>query len=130
MASFIGLLKKWGITALCDVRTYPRSGYAPQFNQENLAANLKESNIHYIYLGKELGGKEDIHIFDQIKGVNRIQNGLDKGHVIAIMCAEKDWKKCHRAKIVGKLLISDGVDVFHILDDGTLEKDTDTKNSY
>ena len=53
---FVSLLQGAGVTLLADVRSYPKSRYAPQFNREALEQSLPASGIGYLWLGKELGG--------------------------------------------------------------------------
>ena len=45
---------------------------------------------------------------------------------IAIMCAEKEPLDCHRTLLVGQALAGRGVEVRHILGDGSLEFHGDT----
>jgi Protein of unknown function, DUF488 len=52
---FIDLLRAHGVQLVVDIRTVPRSRRNPQFNEDTLAASLKESGIDYVRL-KELGG--------------------------------------------------------------------------
>ena len=46
-------------------------------------------------------------------------------HRITLMCAEKDPLECHRTLLVARTLDQQGVDVSHILADGTLETHQD-----
>ena len=48
---YIELLKLNEITAVCDVRSSPYSGYNPQFNREAIQSELKKHGIVYVYLG-------------------------------------------------------------------------------
>jgi uncharacterized protein (DUF488 family) len=131
---FISLLVMHGITAVCDVRSQPYSKFNPQFNKENLRDELKKSEIAYIFFGKEMGprsdnpahykdGKVQYHWLAETKlfrqGLRRIKEGM-KSYSIALMCAEKDPVMCHRMILVSRYLRSD-VEIFHILDDGTVE---------
>jgi uncharacterized protein (DUF488 family) len=44
---------------------------------------------------------------------------------IAVMCAEQDPVECHRTVLVAQSLVWMGVDVTHILSDGSLEPHND-----
>src|SRR5262245_44368779 len=55
--AFIGLLNKYGITCLIDVRSAPYSRIAPQFNKEALATALKNRSILYTHFEKEFGAR-------------------------------------------------------------------------
>ena len=57
---FLDLLSRNRVAALVDVRSSPYSRFNPQFNRETIASSLKSSNIEYVYLGDELGGRSAI----------------------------------------------------------------------
>lgn len=40
---------------------------------------------------------------------------------VALMCAERDPLDCHRTLLVAPVLVADGLEVLHVLGDGTLE---------
>ena len=54
-----------------------------------------------------------------IKGINRIEKGLEKGYRIALMCTEKEPIECHRTILVSRNLFLKGMVILHILSDGT-----------
>jgi uncharacterized protein (DUF488 family) len=133
---FIGLLHQHGVTALCDVRSKPYSRMNPQFNREDLEKILVDDGIQYRFLGKELGARsDDPRCFDGGKvqydrlaetdlfkrGLRRVLRGLKEGFRIALMCAEKEPRECHRTILVARHLAALGVPIAHILADGSLE---------
>lgn len=132
---FVGLLDAHCVTALADVRSTPYSRYSPQFNRERLAETLKASEIKYVYLGRELGGRSDDSScyergrirYDRIARTSRFRNGLERivrgaeDYRVALMCAEKEPLDCHRTLLVGHELNRLGIDVAHILPDKPLE---------
>lgn len=133
--TFIGLLKRHGITALADVRSSPFSRYNPQFNQPVLKTTLREHGIQYVFLGDELGArsndpkcyKDGKVQFDRLaqtklfgEGLERIATGSEK-YRISLMCAEKDPIECHRTILVSRRLKDAGFSVIHILSDGSTE---------
>ena len=133
---FISLLSRYNIDCVVGVRSVPFSRYAPQFNEDQLKAALGNAGIRYIQMGKEFGARRenrelyredgkldfektaDDSVFRQ--GVERIRTGISKGFRIALMCTEKHPIDCHRAIMVGRGFELDGVNVKHILADGTL----------
>jgi len=132
---FVELLQEHGITAVVDVRSAPYSRFNPQFNREPLAAELKQGEIRYVFLGKELGARSDDPScyrggkvqYDLLaktdvfrKGLDRVMRGAQE-HRIALMCAEKDPLDCHRTILVARHLIQHGFSVKHILPDGSVE---------
>ena len=136
----IALLKQHKITALCDIRSAPYSSRNPQFNRELLKQSLKSHNIEYVFLGEELGARpkdlscyvEGKAIYEKIaatavfkSGLGRVKLGLKKGFTLALMCAEKDPMTCHRTILVCRTLRGQGIDIRHIIDDQTIETQTD-----
>ena len=126
---FVADLKATGITAVIDVRTSPYSKFSPEYNRENLQQFLKTAGILYIFMGNELGARpidracyvNGVVDFERIlassafnHGLDRIQEGLAKGFVIALMCAEKDPICCHRSVLVGYALTKRGVPIGHL----------------
>jgi len=131
---FIGLLKDHGVTVLADVRSIPASRFAPQFRQAALKAALNEAGIGYVWLGEGLGGKpKDKSLWrNGVPDFRRIANGpafkaglaelqaVIAEERVAIMCAEREPKDCHRARLVAPELDRTGLRVGHILADGGL----------
>ena len=135
MAGFVALLKQHDIQAVADVRSSPYSQYNPQFNREALQRALREEGISYVFLGEELGarrserecyvdGRADYARIAQtpafVHGLDRIIQGAAKMRV-AMMCAEKDPLDCHRCVLVSPRLCERGIEVRHILSDGSLD---------
>jgi uncharacterized protein (DUF488 family) len=133
--TFVGLLKAAAITAISDVRSRPYSRMNPQFNRENLNKVLSAAGVKYVFLGKELGARSEdpncyrngqvqydilakTELFSQ--GIERVLAGAKK-YRIALMCAEKEPLDCHRTILVARKLVEQGVQVSHILADGSIE---------
>ncbi|MGI6414785.1 MAG: DUF488 family protein [Thermoguttaceae bacterium] len=55
LATFVWLLRKHGIEALVDIRSYPGSRRHPHFSREGLSASLAVEGIEYHWL-QALGG--------------------------------------------------------------------------
>jgi uncharacterized protein (DUF488 family) len=136
---FIELLRRHGITALCDVRSRPYSRMNPQFNREELERALSAHTIAYRFLGRELGARSDDPAcykggkvrYDRLAetdlfkdGLKRVLRGLEEGFRVALMCAEKEPLECHRTILVARHLVALGLDVEHIHADGSLENHT------
>jgi uncharacterized protein (DUF488 family) len=129
------LLRPHGITAVADVRSQPYSRFNPQFNREPIAAFLKRNGAEYIFLGRELGarsedrscyrnGRAEYSLIAQSRlfasGIEQLLGATDKFR-IAMMCAEKDPLGCHRTILIARHLHEHGIDVRHILEDGSIE---------
>ena len=136
---FFELLVAHSIKAICDIRTTPKSKWAPQFNIENLKNLLPQKDISYFYLGQSLGGRpENVEFYDnrgfclysKVAESSLFQVGLEKVVVasenvnLALMCAEEDPVTCHRHLLVGRVLGDSGRLINHIRADGTIENYT------
>jgi uncharacterized protein (DUF488 family) len=137
IGEFIDLLRAAGVDCLVDVRRFPFSRRHPQFNGEPLAAALAKAGIGYRHapaLGGRRSGRGDGSVspnslwreeafrnyadYAETAEFRAALNGLRRlaqEHVIAIMCAEAVWWRCHR-RIIADYLIAAGLGVEHILD--------------
>jgi len=142
LTRFFELLDAEEIEFLVDVRSYPYSRFAPQFNREDLEKSLSEHRIRYLFLGEELGGRPakaehydaDGHaLYGEMarepsfeKAVSRLVEGAHS-HRIALMCSEGKPDECHRRLLVGKVLAERGVTLRHVLPDGSALGEDDVK---
>lgn len=132
--SFLEELSSFGINCIVDVRSMPYSKYTPHFNAESLSAVLKKHHIAYLPFGPEFGARRYDAIGDNnqvnfemavqteafAKGVHRLQNGLEKGFRIALMCSEANPLECHRFSLVSRFFFEHGYNVHHILKAGEM----------
>jgi uncharacterized protein (DUF488 family) len=126
---FVSLLQGAGTKLLADVRSYPKSRYAPQFNREALEKSLLENGIAYLWLGKELGGmaREKISREDFERGLSHLIAESEK-QPTAMMCAERDPLDCHRWLWLTRELSARGIEVAHILASGKIERQRETED--
>ncbi|MCJ7778227.1 MAG: DUF488 domain-containing protein [Sedimentisphaerales bacterium] len=138
---FISLLKMHGINCIADVRSTPYSHYNTQFNREFLASELRNANMEYIYLGKQLGARPgDAHCyngnsvnFEYLAKTEQFHSGLEhltdisSKYRVALMCTEKDPIECHRFILICRNLQNSGLHIKHILSDGSIEDNSDTE---
>lgn len=131
---FIELLRNFQIGAVADVRSSPFSGRSPHFNQSDLKAALRQSGLHYVFLGKELGGRprdenlltHGVADYEKMAGTSLYQEGIRrlsegaKAYRIALVCSERDPLDCHRCLLVGRSMSDLGCEVHHIRHDGSL----------
>lgn len=133
-------LQAHSVTAVADVRSSPYSRHNPQFNREALRNSLATRSIRYVFLGKELGARTDDDScycdgkvqYERLAQTPLFQSGIDRvvegsqTFTISLLCAEKEPLDCHRTILVSKALTERGLDVRHILIDGSVEKHDDT----
>jgi len=131
---FAELLQAYGVNCVVDVRSIAASRYNPQYNQKRLADFLKLYGITYIHFAEEFGARQTAALdaggrvdFEQVRqlptfknGMQRLQQGVAKGFVIALMCAEADPLDCHRFAMITPALVEVGLKVLHILKDKTV----------
>lgn len=132
---FLDLLHQHGIQAIADVRSTPFSRFNPHFNREVLADLLRQNDVQYVFLGRELGARsDDASCYENgqvqygrlaktalfLSGLERVMKGACT-HRIALMCTEREPLECHRTLMVARELVARSVPVMHILGDGRLE---------
>jgi uncharacterized protein (DUF488 family) len=134
LEEFVALLRRHDIAAVADVRSQPY-GRLSHFNRENLAAELMAAGIEYLFLGQHLGARREeeecyesgVALYARIatlpaflEGLSRLCQDAEKRR-LAIMCAEKEPLDCHRTILICRHLREFGVQIKHILADGSLE---------
>jgi uncharacterized protein (DUF488 family) len=135
---FVELLQEFGVQELVDIRTVPRSRTNPQFNLDALPATLVAAGIGHTYC-KGLGGlrptsKDSVNTAwrnasfrgyadymqtDAFREALGELESLAAQRVVAVMCAEAVWWRCHRSLVAEALLVR-GHDVRHIMGPGKL----------
>ena len=120
LVELIDILKVYGIGTLADIRSYPRSKRNTHFDRESLERELPAAGIEYVWI-KDLGGMRGGG-YEEHMNTPEFEAGLDalmaraSGKKTAFMCAELDWRRCHRG-FVSQALHSLGWDVVHIYDE-------------
>ncbi len=142
---FVALLAPAYVGLVADVRRFPVSRRHPQFNRDALAATLARSGIEYLHL-PGLGGRReplaesrntgwreagfrgyaDYMETDAFAAAMARLLAAAAGKRTVLMCAEKDWRGCHRGLLSDHLKVR-GFDVVHILDAGKTEPHPYTK---
>jgi uncharacterized protein (DUF488 family) len=131
--AFLELLRRYEIAVLVDTRSSPYSRYNPQFNRESLEDALQQQGIAYAYLGDQIGGRPESEAFYfgngrvdyeslatapfYLAGIARMLE-LAAARPLAFMCAEGDYKKCHRYWLITRTLLEREIEVKHILHSG------------
>ena len=134
LEEFLDLLSRHGVEVLVDVRTAPYSRYCPQFNRPELKQAIESAGLCYRFAGQALGGKppdgrlrgdDGTPDYDKIASTDLYRDGLSRlealavDQCVAIMCSEADPAHCHREKLIARSLRARGLEVTHIMPDGS-----------
>jgi uncharacterized protein (DUF488 family) len=138
--AFVTLLRGALVEVVCDVRSHPDSAYCPHFSQRPLSYLVRSAGIHYLYLGRELGGRppeaalydREGHVrYDLVADTARFDRGLMRlirgcaAYRVALLCSEEDPSQCHRRLLIGRALALRGeVEMHHLRGDGRVVIDT------
>lgn len=144
---FLRVLQAASIKTIFDVRRYPVSRRYPHFSKDEMRPALAAAGVGYRH-HPALGGYRD----DAAVAVDSINDGWPPGFLrnyadyaltplfreaigtlygelvpgSAVMCAEKDWRTCHR-QIIADYAIMAGFRVIHIVDEQNREDGALTK---
>jgi len=137
---FVKLLTMHNIEEIVDTRSHPFSKHAPQFDREQISALISRSDISYVYLGQQLGGRpsereyyeEDGRLAIDLvweswrfkQGITRLMSEIRKGR-IALLCAEENPVRCHRRRLITPVLIGQSVSVWHVRGDSTVQTEAE-----
>ena len=142
---FIQLVRRHGVEIVCDVRRYPASRRNPQFNADALRESLAAAEVAYEPFGDELGGRRrpraggspspwrnaSFRGYAEYMETPEFTVGLERLELVAserraaIMCAEAEWRRCHR-RLLSDALSARGWRVIHIRANGVLEEHEQT----
>ncbi|MBV9481794.1 MAG: DUF488 domain-containing protein [Acidobacteria bacterium] len=133
LRELIEALGAHSVQTLVDIRAFPMSRRLPHFNRENLAGELPEAGIRYVWM-QALGGyrkktrKDSPHAAlrnasfrnyadhmlsaDFKQAIGEVVK-LAQGSPSALMCAERVYFHCHRM-LVSDYLLAHGHQVLHI----------------
>ena len=135
------LLAGHEIDVLVDVRSAPYSRMAPDFNRPRLEQIAPDAGFTYVFMGEELGGRpsdplqydeEGRALYNLMARDERFTRAIStlveksSTYRIAVMCSEGKPEGCHRELLVGRVLRERGVDVRHILPDGSIQDSSPT----
>jgi len=138
LETFFALLRQHEIQVLVDVRSSPYSKYVPHFNSNALVAAAEQTDITYMFMGQELGGRPDGNEFYDISGRVLYKRVAESAHFLrgiqrlkevgcisrsVLMCSEEDPATCHRHLLIGHVLIKQGVDLLHIRSEGHIQNE-------
>lgn len=140
--AFVELLRGQEIDVVVDVRSFPYSRFAPQFNQDELRQGLLDAGFRYLFLGEQLGGRPtspshydaDGHALyglmaeedGFLAAIDRLVSGV-ADHRVTLLCSEGKPEGCHRRLLVGRVLAERGISLLHILPDGQVVEEREVR---
>ena len=123
-----------GIQFVIDVRSSPYSKYQPEFAQKPLAQALRDAGLTYGFMGHQLGGRPDDEScydnnyvnYEKVRampffkeGIARLRTACERDYIVCLLCAEANPTQCHRSRMIGEALVQEGIEVEHLLKDGS-----------
>jgi uncharacterized protein (DUF488 family) len=133
--TFLRTLQAHSVRTLVDVRRFPGSRRHPHFAQGRLSDALNASGIDYRHAAS-LGGHRlpvsgSRHIGLRVAAFRGYADHMETAEFeqavadllrvaeevrTAVMCAEADWRRCHR-RLLSDYVAARGIPVVHLLDD-------------
>ncbi|HEY2300321.1 MAG TPA: DUF488 domain-containing protein [Acidimicrobiales bacterium] len=132
------ILAEGNVGRLADVRRFPGSRRHPHFSREALEAELPARGVDYEWWGEALGGRrspepDSRHPAWRDAGFRGYADHMDGAEfrqtltgllaaaagerVVAVMCAEILWWRCHR-RLIADASVVRGTPVIHLLASG------------
>jgi uncharacterized protein (DUF488 family) len=129
----VAILRKANIETVVDVRRYPSSRRNPQFNRGPLSETLGAAGIQYRHV-EALGGRRSGELGEErfacirppafasyaarmgTRGWQEALASTMNAPTPCFLCAETDWRRCHR-KLISELLVARGYRVLHLRPD-------------
>ena len=140
LEEFCGLLEENAVGLVVDVRRLPGSSKHPQFDEGALSASLGEAGIGMVRSPALTGRRPvsktvafEVNAWWQNRSFHNyadhalsaeFHEALEElrswgaGRIVAVMCAEAVWWRCHR-RIIADHLLAAGESVQHIMGAGT-----------
>ncbi len=135
LTDFLALLRAHGIRVVADVRSLPHSRRSPHFSRQPLGEALAAEGIGYQHLpqagglrkprpdSRNTGWKDDAFrgyadYMETPEFAAGLRDVIDAARQVptVLMCAESDWRHCHRG-LLSDALKAAGARVLHITSD-------------
>jgi len=136
---FLRLLADASVQELVDVRSHPGSRQVPHFGRETMEEWMPPAGVRYRW-EPALGGRRrstgrspnvalrhpSFRSYADHMAASAFREALTRvaddasERVVAVMCAESVWWRCHRRLIADAAVLLHGVDVRHLFHDGRL----------
>lgn len=132
-------LRAAGVSTLVDVRRFPGSRHNPDVGREALESWLPDEGVKYVW-EERLGGRRrlaadappvdgwwQVESFRAYAAYTRTSEFDDamrtllrrvNEEIVAVMCSENVWWRCHRRLIADSAVLIHSVPVVHLMPDG------------
>lgn len=131
---FIRYVRNYGVRCVVDTRERPDTPTEPIYTSEHLRNELSKSNVRYLSFRDEFGfipsscrNSKGKPIYDKVtrqecfqSGLKRLLDGIEKGYSIILLDNTDDLCDSKRYLLLGRALDKLGVNVYHIVHDGTV----------
>jgi uncharacterized protein (DUF488 family) len=140
-AEFIGLVRGVNLNCVVDIRSVPRSRHNPQFGRAEMERWLPAADVACrweVAIGgfrkvsptspnvalrhPAFRGYADCMLTDEFSAAidELLQSSGDV--LTAVMCSESVWWRCHRRLVSDYLTLIRGIEIRHLMHDGTLRE--------
>ena len=123
LRDFLDLVTSAGISTIADVRRYPASRRSPHFDRDSLRDAAIARGLDYRHLPRLGGFRDDYLAYTATEDFTAALDELIQmatGSTTAAMCAEADYRGCHR-KLLAEVLVARGLAVNHLVANGIVE---------
>jgi uncharacterized protein (DUF488 family) len=137
--AFASLLNDAHVRCVVDIRSFPASRHNPQFGREEMERWAPIAGLEYVWM-RVLGGRrrpvagskhvalrhDAFRAYADYMETPAFLAGVDELLALAgteptaVMCSESVWWRCHRRLLADHLALVRGIEVVHLMHDGTL----------
>lgn len=133
-AAVAEVLARHGVATIVDVRSHPYSRHAPEFSHPVLEGLAAASGLGYQWRGDALGGRPTdpsllradgtldeaaVRLSPRFRAALADLAVLAAGAGVALLCSEEQPEHCHRSRVIAPALEEIGLQVVHLLHDGS-----------
>jgi len=133
-AAVAEVLARHGVATIVDVRSHPYSRHAPEFSRPVLEGLAAASGLGYQWRGDALGGRPTdpsllradgtldeaaVRLSPRFRAALADLAVLAAGAGVALLCSEEQPEHCHRSRVIAPALEEMGLQVVHLLHDGS-----------
>ena len=103
---------------IVDVRVGPDDARRPEFNRRRLEDRAADAGIGYRWMAPSLRSESEAAMAGRIEDLI----ALASVSATVVLCSELEPSRCHRSTAIAPALQARGIDVVHILSDGSTRR--------